>query len=208
MKKVSELLKETRLSKGFTLDNVEQETRIKKKFLQAMEEGKFHTLPSETYALGFVKNYAEFLGLNTDRVSALYRREYEREQVSIVPEFRKTQHRYGRRIAFGPKGFFVVAVFLIILGYLFLQYSSVLFGPELTIETPQQNQVIEGNVVEVKGTSAPYATVLVNDEEVYVGLDGSFRKSLYLFSGEQQITIVAKNRYGKESQEVRTVTLK
>ena len=52
----------------------------------------------------------------------------------------------------------------------------------------------------MRGKTDPYAQVSVNGEEVYVALDGTFKKSVYQFSGNNKIKIVAKNRFGKQSE--------
>ena len=57
MERISDLLKKKRLDRDLTLENIAHETKIKKEFLYAIEEGDFQSLPSENYALGFVKNY-------------------------------------------------------------------------------------------------------------------------------------------------------
>lgn len=204
MKRISELLKEEREKKKLSLDDVEKATKIKRNFLIAIEEGKLRVLPSESYALGFVKTYASFLGLPTQKIAAFFRREYEEESQEIIPEFRKKQYQFNKKL-FSPRVFFITLVLLFVGGYIFFQYSSLLFGPKLDITSPKNGDVITENVIEVKGKTDQYATVLIDDEEAYVNLDGSFKKSIYAFSGEKKITIAAKNRFGKETKETITV---
>lgn len=60
MRKISEYLRDTRESQGLTLEQAEKSTKIKQEFLKLLESGEFRKLPSESYALGFVKNYAVF----------------------------------------------------------------------------------------------------------------------------------------------------
>lgn len=207
MKKVSDLLREKRLELGLTLEEVEKATKIKIKFLEALEEGHFHILPSESYALGFVKNYAKFLDIDLSRVTALFRREYKTEKVQIVPEFRKTQHKFNRRFFSSPKTILILFTFLVIGTYLAFQYGSFLFGPKLEVASPKEGLTISENVVQVSGKTDPYASLFINNDEVSLSISGEFKKSLYLFSGEQKVTIVAKNRFGKETKVVRTVTV-
>lgn len=208
MRKVNELLREKRKKKNLSLDDVERATKIKKKYLLALEEGKFDTLPSESYALGFLKNYAEFLGIPTPTISALFRREYEDRGWEIIPEFRKKQALFSKRILFSTKGIFVIGAFLVIISYIIFQYNSFFFGPKLEVLTPQNNKVIKGNIIEVKGKTDPYATVLIDSDESYVALDGIFKKSIYAFPGEKKIVIVAKNRFGRENITTINVTVK
>lgn len=201
MRRISELLKEEREKKGLILEDVARATRIKKEFLSFIEQGAFHKLPSESYALGYVRNYAQFLGLPEHKIAPLFRREYRGEKHEVIPHFRKTQHVHERKLFLSSKTLLVTAACIIVVGYIAFQYSSLFFGPQLTVTTPANGQKISGTVVQVKGkTSDPYATVLVEGEEAYVALDGSFQKSIYVFSGEKKITVVAKNRFGKQTE--------
>src|SRR3990167_7952046 len=134
MRKVSEMLREARERKAISLDTASEATKIKKEFLNSIEKGDFENLPSESYALGFVKNYARYLGVYTSQIAPLFRREYESKQkVHIVPEFRKNQHKFNRNF-FSPKGLFIVVIAIIVSVYIFFQYSSLIFPPPLTID--------------------------------------------------------------------------
>ena len=57
-------LKEMRLALKRDLDDIAEELRIRRGYLEAIEEGRFSDLPGATYALGFVKAYAETLGFD------------------------------------------------------------------------------------------------------------------------------------------------
>ena len=73
MGQLGALLREARERQGITLERVEEVTRIRRVFLEALEEERFDDLPGEAYAKGFVRNYALFLGLNPDEALAAYR---------------------------------------------------------------------------------------------------------------------------------------
>ena len=73
MGQLGELLKEARQSKGVSLEKVEEELRIRTKYLQALEEEDFSIMPSEVYIKGFLRNYAIYLGLDAEEVRALYK---------------------------------------------------------------------------------------------------------------------------------------
>ena len=64
MIKAGEKLQEARLSKGLTLEDVSKSTKIKISYLEFIENGEYEKLPSVSYAHGFVRNYAKFLGLS------------------------------------------------------------------------------------------------------------------------------------------------
>lgn len=208
MKKVSELLYEERVRKNLSLEDIEATTKIKKQFLEAIESGQLRTLPSKTYALGFVKVYAQHLGLPLSRVTALFKREYEDEEYHVVPEFRKKQHAFNKKKIFSPRGILVIAVGIILFTYLFFQYNSLFFNPSLSIKSPKDKSVISAETVEVDGKTDQYATVSIDGDEVYVDIRGQFKKSVFLFPGEKIITVIAKNRFGKETKKQITLTVK
>jgi cytoskeleton protein RodZ len=67
-------LRNTRMDRGVTLDEVARITRITKAYLLALEEDAYEKLPSEAYARGFLRIYANFLRLPAEEVLLLYQR--------------------------------------------------------------------------------------------------------------------------------------
>ncbi|MBN1284793.1 MAG: DUF4115 domain-containing protein [Anaerolineae bacterium] len=65
-------LRAARLQKELSLEEVEQELRIRAKFLRAIEVGDYSLLPSQVQARGFLRNYAVFLGLDSNVTLARY----------------------------------------------------------------------------------------------------------------------------------------
>lgn len=200
MKTISDILKDEREKQGLSIEDVVNAIKIKKSFIAAIERGKFQELPSDTYAMGFVKNYAQFLGISEDRAAALLRREYEAKRIEVLPKFRKTA-RPGRKLMLrSPRGYLIFAVVVIVFTYIIYQFSFLFFGPKLLVAFPKPGQVIYSNSVHVEGTTDPYATVSVNGEDVYVDIAGNFRKTVYIYAGDNKVDVVAKNRYGKETK--------
>jgi cytoskeleton protein RodZ len=70
-------LREARLRQGLDLLDAETATKIRSKYLQALEEEQFDVLPAPTYVKGFLRNYAEYLGLDGE----LYVDEYNSRYV-------------------------------------------------------------------------------------------------------------------------------
>jgi transcriptional regulator with XRE-family HTH domain len=64
------LLKQARESQALTLEEVELRTRIRARFLQALESGDLSVLPTATHAKGFLRNYAQFLQLDANSIVA------------------------------------------------------------------------------------------------------------------------------------------
>jgi hypothetical protein len=57
-------LREARLRQGLDFPEIEQRTKIRSKYLRALEEEQFDLLPSQTYVKGFLRSYSEYLGLD------------------------------------------------------------------------------------------------------------------------------------------------
>jgi cytoskeletal protein RodZ len=94
MTTLGELLRERRLEHQWTLEDVAQRTRVRQKWLAALEEGDFGQLPADVHARGFLRAYAELLGLDAEEVFALYEQERGRpDLVSIAPLSRPPRRR-------------------------------------------------------------------------------------------------------------------
>ena len=57
-------LREARVRRGVELAQVAAETRIRTRYLQALEDERFELLPGSVYGKGFLRAYADYLGLN------------------------------------------------------------------------------------------------------------------------------------------------
>lgn len=73
MKELGAKLKEAREKKGITLQQIQEKTRIGMRYLEALEEGRFEETPGEVYLKGFLRSYAEVVGLDPDAVVAEYK---------------------------------------------------------------------------------------------------------------------------------------
>jgi len=76
MRTVGQILKEEREKKFYTLLEIEKATKIRKELLEALENGEYQKLPPQTFVQGFIKNYGKFLGLPTEKLLAIFRREF------------------------------------------------------------------------------------------------------------------------------------
>jgi cytoskeleton protein RodZ len=65
-------LKRLREQKGLTLEDVQYGTKIRTRYLEAIEAGELEALPGIVYARGFIKSYAEFLGINGQELLETY----------------------------------------------------------------------------------------------------------------------------------------
>lgn len=82
-------LQEERLRRGISLEEVEEETKIRKYYLQAIEQEDYQVLPPQVYATGFVKRYAKYLELDEQELVEEFKREAyhaeRQQQQDILP---------------------------------------------------------------------------------------------------------------------------
>ncbi len=112
---VGQHLRAARLRRGDDLATVSKSLKIRKDHLEALEEDRFDSLPGRTYVVGFIRSYAEYLGLDPVQSVERYKREVagraaepEQATISAVPSDE-------RRL---PQGWLVIAVFVLALvGY-------------------------------------------------------------------------------------------
>jgi cytoskeletal protein RodZ len=80
MESLGQKLRETREQHNFSIEQVARDTHISKQYLEALEQEDFSIIPGETYIIGFLRNYAEYLSLNPEELVALYKNIQIQEQ--------------------------------------------------------------------------------------------------------------------------------
>jgi cytoskeleton protein RodZ len=83
---IGQKLRQARTERGLELSEVERATKIRAKFLEAMEEDRWEELPAPVYARGFLDIYARHLGLDHKALLEEYRRTVESEREEPIPE--------------------------------------------------------------------------------------------------------------------------
>ncbi len=82
-------LKEARIAKGLTLEELQDSTKIQQRYLLAIENEEFTIIPGAFYVRVFIKQYAEAVGLDAEEILSLYKDEYEsavqEEQEKAIP---------------------------------------------------------------------------------------------------------------------------
>lgn len=204
---VGEILGNARERKKLTIEQVEKATKIRAKFLVAIEKNQFDKLPPGTFTKGLIKNYATFLGLSPSETIAFYRRQVNEEIPNIaIPHPQKNDH--GRfPISFSLTT--LATVGLILIFFLYLGYSYLRFAgsPTLVINSPAKNAVVKEEQIEVAGKTDPNASVTINNQEISVNENGSFVTKITLQPGLNTLTVEAVNKFGRKSTLVRNLRL-
>jgi len=203
MKTVGEILSEKRKQLDLEFGQIEKETKIRQKYLEAIEKNDFNFLPESTTVKGFIKNYASFLNLSSENVLAIFRRDFEENEKGQINPKGFTKEIEEKKISWTPKiTFFLSIVILLSVFALFFikQYSRFSSAPALEISSPVEGGVY-GETIEVKGKTDRDATLKINDSLVSVLENGNFQEKIVLPRGENILTIESANRQGKKKTE-------
>ena len=200
----------TRLEKGLTLKDVSKGTKIKIEFLEHIEEGEYNKLPSVSYAYGFVRNYAGFLGIPEKEIMPLFKREFDEEKVyRVLPRsFEKTEEFSVSRLRIRQTVAILVIAFILFLGYILFQYRYAFIDPPLDIISPAKNFTISSSQVTIVGKTDPNVTVYVGMGLVSVDQDGTFKKTINVFPGETIIQIRVVNKFSRETDKQLKIEIK
>ena len=132
MKTAGQILKAERLRKKLSIARVAKATKIRPLYLKALENDRYQELPSPTSARGFVRNYADFLGLPLKDILAVFRRDFDEKKVD--GRFGGETLRVAAKAKFNwtPKLTTIAAAAILIglfLAYLVWQYLSLKSAP-------------------------------------------------------------------------------
>ena len=97
---IGTILKSSRLKQKKSLEDVSSDLCIRKIYLTALEEGDYETLPPVPYGIGYVRTYANYLGLSSERAVKLYKsaalieEQNKTEEVEVAPEINKSNNKH------------------------------------------------------------------------------------------------------------------
>lgn len=159
MNNIGRILFEERKSQKKSIQDVQEGTKIRGEYIKALENEDFSKIPGSTYIIGFIKSYAEFLGLNAEELVTRYKMEYgtqTREEQELfankeVPLPIPEESKYNRR-----NWIIAGALFLIIISFFIIRSCG---SREKTSEiiTPKKNTEVA--VTTSSQTSQTTATV-------------------------------------------------
>jgi cytoskeletal protein RodZ len=206
MKTAGEILKEKREEQALGLDQISQETKIRKEFLKAIEKNDYASLPSVPTSKGFIRNYALFLGLDPARLVAVFKRDFrQNKEIKSVFPLKKDLRK---EFKWSPKKTLILVISLFVFAlivYLGFQYRALLGQPDLKIDSPLDKEIMTEEQIFVSGRTDPDNTVSVNGDLTQLDPQGKFDYRLRLNKGENKIVVEATNRLGKKTRQTRTI---
>lgn len=127
MSELGQLLRKARLEQKISLDELQETTKIRKRYLEAIEDGNFKVLPGSFYVRAFIKSYAEAVGLDPGEVMKFYKTDLppvEPEPVTKPLKRTRPQTRNADRISRWVSSLVMVSFVLLILGVLYFYFYN------------------------------------------------------------------------------------
>ncbi len=193
-KSVGRILKQARQKHTVRdLNIIADDLYIKPYLLEALELDDFGSFPSSCYATGFLKNYSNYLGLNTNEVIALYEKEYAGSTQGVVLSFPEAE-KYNSFPIKSVAGIAMICVALFFGVWTSYDRLDAEETPELLVPTSLQSEATpvefsENNAAVVSGTSDEVR--LKASEDVWVRIseeDGTVLVDKILVKGENLIS--------------------
>lgn len=206
MKSIGEYFKSERIKKRYTISDLEEKTKIKKIFIDAIENEQWENLPEYPVVLGFVKNVAGVLGVDVGKAVAFLRRDYPPKILPINPK-----PDVSKEFVWSPKLTFITSIVFVSLmsvTYLVVQYKKFVSPPSLEVDKPKEGQEVALPQVLIEGKTDVDAIVTANNQPVIIDSDGNFSFELEINEQTDEIIIVAKSRSGKQTIITRRIKAK
>ncbi len=192
---VGALLKEARETHARTLAYYARKLAMPERYLRALEEEDFPSLPGLVYEKHFVHRYAEALRLESEPLVARWvaLREGEAKPITkFVPRVRR------RDLWISPLALrrsITAILFLAVAFYMGGRLYAMVQPPTLALASPTDSQVVRDPKLDVAGEVPTDASVTVNGQVIAPNPDGHFDVPVTLEAGANTIRVVAERRY-------------
>jgi cytoskeletal protein RodZ len=136
MADIGTTLREARIRARIDISEVEARTKIRAKYLRAIENEEWDLLPGPVYVKSFLRTYGDFLGVDSRLLVDEFKRRYERpadQDLRPISSLGRERERRRRRPRLGPVGVIVIAL-LAVAGALYV--VGVVLGGSNTTTTP------------------------------------------------------------------------
>lgn len=218
MSTLGEQLRTRREKKSITLDQAAADTRIREKFLKALEDGDYQSLPGAVYTKGFLRNYAEYLDLDQEGLIALFHQ--ERGLVTTEPSsksYKPMRPIMRRSLIFTPAVLvpvLVLAGIVLFVGYLYYQFTSFAVAPTLELTDPASDAIAQDASYMLRGRTVPTGRVTVQVfpgpftiADIRPASDGTFSAPITLQPGANHVAVEVLDQAGKVSRVSRSILL-
>lgn len=200
-------LQRARIHRGLTLADLAKETRIRSDYLKAIEEHHFDDIPyAKVYQRNFIKRYATALELDPHKFSELFDAHHAPDEESTTVQTTKSYHLRFPNVPRLIRTILILAIVLLVIGYLVMQVSAMVSPPSLTVASPPNGAVTNMQAIDISGNTQEEIRVQINGEEISTSQSGQFSEEVILSPGMNTLQIAACNKHRRCTTEVRHVT--
>lgn len=208
VKTLGERLRLLRRTQAVTMDMLVEATRIQRRYLEALEWGRYHELPDPLYTRNFIRAYARYLGADEAYFLELFASEVARSD--LLAPHRLPRMRVRRLLLFSlPQVLAVLGIFFVFFLGIFWISSRIFVvfqPPALTISTPSPESISHVPYVFVSGfVEDVNVSIFIQGDHVPLSSDGSFSREVPLMIGPNVLVISGKSRYSLAHTEERIV---
>lgn len=190
------------------MDMLVEATRIQRRYLEALEWGRYHELPDPLYTRNFIRAYARYLGADEVYFLELFANEVARSDLLAPHRLPRTRARRLLFLSF-PQIFaatIIACVFLLGVFWLSSRILVVFEPPQIAIVTPNLESVTTVPYVLVSGSvEDTNVSIRIQDKSVPLSPRGTFSLEVPLEVGPNTIVISGRSRYSAEYVEERIV---
>jgi cytoskeleton protein RodZ len=176
---LGEFLRRERELRHISLDDIAERTKISRRYLEAIEEGQYERLPGETFVRGFIRSYAQSIGLDPEETLLIYNQtrvvpgDAPQRKERIAPTRRAWNERFLQ---------WMLVAGMVVVGIVFLGVVGVLEGPNLlrVTSTPP------ADVSKAPLGGAPLILTAIADGDTWlqVTIDGQDVQDILLRAGQ------------------------
>jgi transcriptional regulator with XRE-family HTH domain len=218
---IGDRLKRARTRQKLSIGDVEEATKIRAKFLLALESDSWEQIPSEVYGRGYLEAYTEFLKIDSaavmrdyDKLRGVFARHCQDGKVELVP----TSTLKTPRVILTPRLALSTVLVIATLGVgaaLMGQVRQYASAPYLELLSPAHAQgesdpglIVTTESLKVTGRTVLGAVVRVNGSLAQVSEDGTFEYLLSVQKGVNAVVVEATSPNGRKSSQVTSVVVK
>ena len=85
-------------------------------------------------------------------------------------------------------------------GYTLYEIHKVVFGPKITILSPENGSLATSSEIEIIGTTKNIQDISMNDRKIFIDEQGNFKEEMLLSYGYNIITLKANDKFGKNTE--------
>ncbi|MEA3398726.1 MAG: helix-turn-helix domain-containing protein [Patescibacteria group bacterium] len=203
---IGKQLSSRRRQNKLKVEDIAAKLNINSKYITFLEEGSFNKLPAGIYGKNFLKEYAQFLNLETKPLLKIYDDESKKnvKQNKIFVQKATKSFRFLTVPKIIKNGLIAIIIIALI-AYLSFCVGKIISPPELAIVYPQEDITIRERFIEISGKTEKEAKIMINGELTLIDAEGNFIKNINLKNGLNIILISAQKKYSRKNNLIRKI---